>query len=413
MPTCRPPGEHRFWYDNTTVTTTSAISTVKNSGGTVLEYMKYMANAGRGTAGTSGCSYTTTQTYYSMDWQVLQKVDTLTPPPPCQSGVTTSTYVWSLSYIDDLVAKDCDNPSGRTYVQQDANHNVTALVNTSGTVMQRMIYDPYGVATVLTSAWGSSGNSMFEYGHQGGRYDSISGLYNFRMRDYSPTLGRWMQQDPMGYVDGMNLYQYEVSNPIRFTDAMGTTHQLPEDPDEINPVLNDMWAEWAACQKQKIGNALANLYPGNKDAASQGDAIADAVVNAVMDWRRTTGHNLFPDQATPKWYQDLWPGESTLGCGGWQDLTSHAALAANAALKKSDAPCLFFRVDLVEAFYGGASTRKDHLTQHNWIEICRRSSKPGTPGAYVVIDPWPTGGVQIMDSSNTAGWTSVSRFPGD
>jgi RHS repeat-associated protein len=195
------------------------IMTVKNSGGTVLEYMKYMANAGRGTAGTSGCSYTTTQTYYSMDWQVLQKVDTLTPPPPCQSGVTTSTYVWSLSYIDDLVAKDTSG--GRTYVQQDANHNVTALVNTSGTVTQRQIYDPYGVATVLTSGWGSSGNSMFEYGHQGGRYDSLTGLYNFRMRDYSPTLGRWMQQDPMGYVDGLNLYEFVRSGPAGNVDPWG------------------------------------------------------------------------------------------------------------------------------------------------------------------------------------------------
>ena len=197
------------------------IMTVKNSGGTVIEYMKYMANAGRGTAGTSGCPSTTTQTYYSMDWQILQKVDTTTPAPPCQSGVTTSTYVWSLSYIDDLVAKDCDTPSGRTYVQQDANHNVTALVNTSGTVTQRQIYDPYGVATVLTSAWGSSGNAMFEYGHQGGRYDSISGLYNFRWRDYSPTLGRWMQQDPILYIDGANLYQFERSMAPGSLDPSG------------------------------------------------------------------------------------------------------------------------------------------------------------------------------------------------
>ncbi|MCY2950517.1 MAG: RHS repeat-associated core domain-containing protein [Planctomycetota bacterium] len=195
--------------------------TVKDSQGSTLEYMKYMANAGRGTSSTSGCPSTTTQTYYSMDWQVLQKVDTISPPPPCQSGVTTSTYVWSLSYIDDLVAKDCDNPSGRTYVQQDANHNVTALVNTSGSVTQRMIYDPYGVATVLTNGWGSSGNAMFEYGHQGGRYDSISGLYNFRMRDYSPTLGRWMQQDPMGYVDGMSLYEYVRSEPVASLDPSG------------------------------------------------------------------------------------------------------------------------------------------------------------------------------------------------
>jgi uncharacterized protein RhaS with RHS repeats len=38
---------------------------------------------------------------------------------------------------------------------------------------------------------------------------------------YSPTLGRWMQQDPMGYVDGMSLYVGNRSNPTRFVDPAG------------------------------------------------------------------------------------------------------------------------------------------------------------------------------------------------
>jgi len=42
---------------------------------------------------------------------------------------------------------------------------------------------------------------------QGGRYDATMGLYTYGERDYSPTLGRWMQQDNGGgYVDGANLY---------------------------------------------------------------------------------------------------------------------------------------------------------------------------------------------------------------
>jgi hypothetical protein len=38
---------------------------------------------------------------------------------------------------------------------------------------------------------------------------------------YSPTLGRWMQQDPMGYVDGMSLYQAYGSVPIAGRDPSG------------------------------------------------------------------------------------------------------------------------------------------------------------------------------------------------
>src|SRR5438445_4031402 len=60
------------------------------------------------------------------------------------------------------------------------------------------------------------------YLHQGGRYDTNSGLYNFRNRDYSPTLGRWMQQDPIGYRTGeTNLYRYEHDGPAGLTDPKG------------------------------------------------------------------------------------------------------------------------------------------------------------------------------------------------
>jgi RHS repeat-associated protein len=55
-----------------------------------------------------------------------------------------------------------------------------------------------------------SGGSAYDwlYLHQGGRYDVTSGLYHFRFRDYSPTLGRWTSLDPLRYAAGniRNLY---------------------------------------------------------------------------------------------------------------------------------------------------------------------------------------------------------------
>jgi hypothetical protein len=38
---------------------------------------------------------------------------------------------------------------------------------------------------------------------------------------YSPTLGRWLEQDPIGYTDGMNLYQSEGSDPVVGLDPLG------------------------------------------------------------------------------------------------------------------------------------------------------------------------------------------------
>ncbi len=59
--------------------------------------------------------------------------------------------------------------------------------------------------------------------YTGRRYDSESELYYYRNRMYSAQLGRFIQQDPKGYVDGMNLYAYVKNNPLKYLDAMGTT----------------------------------------------------------------------------------------------------------------------------------------------------------------------------------------------
>jgi RHS repeat-associated protein len=61
------------------------------------------------------------------------------------------------------------------------------------------------------------------YLHQGGRLDPVTGLYDFRHRPYTPSLGRWMTQDQIGDRDGMNLYQDEASNPINLLDPQGLT----------------------------------------------------------------------------------------------------------------------------------------------------------------------------------------------
>ncbi len=41
---------------------------------------------------------------------------------------------------------------------------------------------------------------------------------NARNRNYDPTLGRWINQDPAGYINGANTYQFVVSNPVNAVD---------------------------------------------------------------------------------------------------------------------------------------------------------------------------------------------------
>jgi len=173
------------------------------------------------------------QFYYSDQWQVLQ-VSALNAGTGTVQ--TESQNVWGLAYVNELVLRDSDSTgdasgnlgisgSGlnlRLYALQDANYNVVALANTSGTVVERFDYTPYGTVTVLSASGVQTVDSYgWQIGYQGGWTDSITALVHFQNRYYNPATATWMTQDPMGYVNGANLYQMERSNPMKYIDPRG------------------------------------------------------------------------------------------------------------------------------------------------------------------------------------------------
>jgi RHS repeat-associated protein len=185
-----------------------------------------------------------TNIYFSKDWQPIEEDWT------SQGLAQQNQNVWGLAYVDDLILQDqsratppATQPSGggvtpdfiiggtlsRLYAQQDANWNTTALVDTTGTVQERYVYDPYGNVTVLNADGSVRGNGSqsasnysWVYLRQGGRLDSITSIYNFRHRDYSASLGRWLEEGfPLQYEDGLNPYEAFISDPITITDPQG------------------------------------------------------------------------------------------------------------------------------------------------------------------------------------------------
>jgi len=114
------------------------------------------------------------------------------------------------------------------YYLKDILGSTVALTDTDGNVVERYFYEPYGT-TIISDGDGSNTRTSSAYGNPfmwtGQRYDSTNNLYHFWARTYSPVLGRWLQRDPLGYVDGLNLYQYVHSNPVRYIDPYGLANK--------------------------------------------------------------------------------------------------------------------------------------------------------------------------------------------
>jgi RHS repeat-associated protein len=89
--------------------------------------------------------------------------------------------------------------------------SIVAVTNASGTVLNKNSYGPFGESNPSGSIFGFTGQ----------RYDTETGLYNFPHRYYSPSIGRFLQPDVIGYADGYNQYTYTNNNPVSFNDPLG------------------------------------------------------------------------------------------------------------------------------------------------------------------------------------------------
>jgi len=106
-----------------------------------------------------------------------------------------------------------------TYFHNDLAGSPVAATNSSGQVVWRESYRPYG-ERLVNSASAKDNDVWFT-----SRRQDSSGLVYMGARYYDPLAGRFASTDPRGFdeasVQGFNRYAYANDNPYRYVDPDG------------------------------------------------------------------------------------------------------------------------------------------------------------------------------------------------
>jgi RHS repeat-associated protein len=171
----------------------------------------------------------------------------------------------------------------------DINGSLVGLVGDGGVIQATYAYEPYGA----TSATGTGDGNSQQYA---GRENDGTGVYYDRARYYFPEIGRFINEDPIGWQGGINIYQYAGGNPVQDNDPFGLQSVIgcAENPGAcppIEPVNPPLYEKLVKCLPfffhKKPDNKCPSCYCFNS-SGSQGSLQYDPKTGQGTPWTTQT-----------------------------------------------------------------------------------------------------------------------------
>ena len=202
------------------------------------------------------------------------------------------------------ITRYCIYGVGLTAMQVGGNHYVyhfdgtghtVALTDKDNVVTHKYAYTPYG--KVVGEQEPPGFKQPFTYAAQVGIFTESDNLYYMRARYYDAEVGRFISEDPAGFIDGPNLYAYVGGNPVNAVDPTGLcpwciAAAVGAGVDVVGQLYRNDW-DWRQVDLVEVGVAglTAAVLPGAGAALAEvfqvgakaaAPVIAGAVTGAVV-----------------------------------------------------------------------------------------------------------------------------------
>ena len=159
------------------------------------------------------------------------------------------------SYVyDDGIDRPLQIATGgvEAWYHSDAVGSVRMLTDRAGEPLSHYRYTPFGVERENT---GTLHNPLRFCAR---RRCTIADTYDFRARQYDPSLGRFLQPDPAGLVDSTNPYTYAINSPLSRVDPWGTDTRPEVNRHALESYFDEERKELAREFVRRSGNVGAN-----------------------------------------------------------------------------------------------------------------------------------------------------------